>query len=1126
MGSQVAQCRSARGRFVGKAIWLRHRTGLRAKTIKSLIVALLVPLFSFGGPSGFYSASQALSNPVPQSARNDAKSVTACSTKYKLAFQYSKTNKSQYNAAMLGWRRGTPTVLSNEANMLLEWKRGTPTVRALLGGAQTALTRFLSANPSANVEPNLLIIDDQFDTQTAVDAANSAVADGCVLGVIGPSSSHIAKHVIPIYSAAGIPMISPAAIDPSLANTADGTFHRIVLPEDPNDLRTLNTVKALGITRPAIFEDDASNPDLLSRWARAPNILPQSLLEWKRGTPTVTARADILAKAKAAGATGYLYNGYEDWDSYEGGPTRFAPEFMEVCVTCSPLVYGENSGILHFDQKWFDPVGNPGFESVTVLSRTMPMQFHSDTYLAYFENTGYFQYTAESYDATKFLLAGILAGNTTRSNLNNYINTKKFNGLSGPISFEANGELSDRSQLVFRIINGKITLVSGLPAGYVPNEAVSSFTPPNPTLTNLTLKVKDFTESATASFIDVNTTYLNYRISRLADSSAVLSLPNGVSTITISPNSPTLKANDRTEIGIRRSQFEVTVTSGSITSVKNLKDNSSVSASGGIYNLKLPAPTVIMQLGSSSSFEGAQLIVEPYITSSLNQLREGDIGYFNSNNEVFLTYVPKYKYDYSFAFNKPAWWQNKGYAGGTFLASSLTSDPLTISVTPPTSKITGQLSGTYGSASKVYLEMYEGRWRPDGSTQISTDGHFGFPGYNDFPLRIRAVSIVDGKQVSFSYSESFTLTSGSPSKLNLSVALPTVNVSGQATVDGVAQPNADFSVQTSTLSGRLTVLNSKTDASGNFSLGLPSDTYTIIFSQPVTRDFATTQVQCVVVGGVSKTCNAALGAPTLVGTLSGIPGLTKASAYLFNDYGGGKWYMSKMGYNTPLNSSNKFSFFTTPGTYRIQFMVWANGQNYAVFGPKCVVVAGSKTVCDATFPADKFNIKFKNLNGTAFTGNMAVNFSLATTNEQVMGMQTTLKVLESDTFTVPLIDGDYKVRINPAVDSVTTGVSREFTFTITSGSVTNLKPTDTSTAITASSGIFSLTLGQPQLAGRVFDSNGTTPLSGMRIYYGKPGVAEYAGPLTDSSGFFIFDLAIKLLMGHLIFGHSMLLVKN
>jgi hypothetical protein len=287
-------------RFEVKAFWLRHRTGLRRKVIKALIASLLIPLFSFGGPTGFYTAAQALSNPVPKSSTNDAKSVTACSSKYKLAFQYSKTNKNKYNAAMLGWRRGTPTVLSNEANMLLEWKRGTPTVTALLGGAQTALNRFLTANPSANVDANLMVIDDQFDTQTAVDAANSAVADGCVLGVIGPSSSHIAEYVIPIYSAAGIPMISPAAIDPSLANTAGGTFHRIVLPEDPNDLRTLSTLKAMGITKPAIFEDDQSNPELLSRWARAPNVLPQSLLEWKRGTPTVTARADILAKAKAA----------------------------------------------------------------------------------------------------------------------------------------------------------------------------------------------------------------------------------------------------------------------------------------------------------------------------------------------------------------------------------------------------------------------------------------------------------------------------------------------------------------------------------------------------------------------------------------------------------------------------------------------------------------------------------------------------------------------------------------------------------------------------------------------------------------------------------------------------------
>jgi len=1098
-----------------KAFWLRHRISLRSKTIKTLVASLLVPLFAIGGPSGFYTAAQALSNPVPQSSPSGAKSITACTGKYKLAFQYSKTNKNRYNAAMLGWRRGTPTVLSDDANMLLEWKRGTPTVRALLGGAQTALNRFLTANPSANVDSSLMVIDDQFDTQTAVDAANSAVEDGCVLGVIGPSSSLIAKYVIPIYSAAGIPMISPSAIDPSLANTAGGTFHRIVLPEDPNDLRTLNTLKAMGITRPAIFEDDSSNPDLMSRWARAPNVLPQSLLEWKRGTPTVSARADILAKAKAAGATGYLYNGYEDWDSYEGGPRRFAPEFMEVCVTCSPLVYGENSGILFFDQKWFDPEGNPGFESVTALSNSMPMQYHSSSYTSYFDDTGYFKYTAESYDATKFLLAGILAGNTTRSNLNTYVNTHKLNGLSGPISFNTNGELADRTQLVFKIINGSITLVSGLPAGYIPNEAISSFTAPSPTLTNVTFKVTDFTDSTTASFIDVNTTYNNYRISRLADSSTVLSLPDGVSTITVSPNSPTLKASDRQEIGIRRSQFEVTITSGSVTSVKNLKDNSTVSPSGGTYNLKLPAPTVIMKISGSGKYEGALFVIQPFITAALNETREGDLGYFNSNNEIYLTYVPKFKYEYSVSFDDPELWQNSGYLNGEFLASSLVSDPTVILVTPPTSKITGQLTGTYGSESKIYLETNKKSWVYSGSTLISKDGYFGFPAYNNYQYRIRAVSIVDGKQSSIAYSETFTLTSGSPTKLNLSIPMPTLNVTGQATVDGSGVANMSFSVMGTSGYGVQTLLSSKTDSSGNFSLGLPSDTYTIVFNQPVTREFASTKSQCVVVGGVSKTCNVSLGGPTLSGTLSGIPGLTKAIAYLYSDYGGGKWKMNKMGYNTPLNASNKFSFFTAPGTYRIQFMIFANGRNYAVFGPKCVVVAGVKTVCDATFPAQKFNFGVKNLDGTAFAGGLSLNFSLRNTNEVVTGMQTSVMVSASDTFTVPLSDGNYYLRINPAVDSITTGISRDFTFSISSGNVSNLMPADTTTAISATSGIYSLTLGRPQLAGKVLGIDGTTPLSGMRIYYGTPGVSENYGPMTDSKGFFIFDAATTLSNGSL-----------
>ena len=196
-----------------KTAFLKHREMLKRKIITSLLISLVLPLLSFAGPVGFYSPAQAL-NPILNSP-SGAKIVSSCTGKYKIAFEYSK-DKSSNREAQLQWKRGTRTVLSEAANSLLEWKRGTPTVLSMMYAAQLSLTKFLAANPSANIESKLTVIDDNFDTATAVTAANSLVNDGCVLALIGPTSSHIASAVIPIYSAAGIPMLSPSAIDPSL----------------------------------------------------------------------------------------------------------------------------------------------------------------------------------------------------------------------------------------------------------------------------------------------------------------------------------------------------------------------------------------------------------------------------------------------------------------------------------------------------------------------------------------------------------------------------------------------------------------------------------------------------------------------------------------------------------------------------------------------------------------------------------------------------------------------------------------------------------------------------------------------------------------------------------------------
>ena len=301
----------------------------RQKVITLLLVSLLLPLLSLTSSSKFLAPAAAVNTVAP--IRNDAKSVTSCTGKFKLAFEYSK-NKSTNRDAQLAWKRGTQTALSQVANSILEWKRGTPTVTSMLYSAQLSLKKFLIAHPSANVDPNLLIIDDYFDTVTAVAAANNVVSDGCILALIGPSSSHISSFVAPIYSAAGIPMISPSAIDATLRNIPSGTFHRMILTEDPTDLRSILAVNKLGISKPAVIENDFYEPNMLSKWANAPNMLPYSLIEWKRGTPTVTVLPVITQSLISKGADGFLYNSSDN--EGELSDQYFAAEYKVGCPSC------------------------------------------------------------------------------------------------------------------------------------------------------------------------------------------------------------------------------------------------------------------------------------------------------------------------------------------------------------------------------------------------------------------------------------------------------------------------------------------------------------------------------------------------------------------------------------------------------------------------------------------------------------------------------------------------------------------------------------------------------------------------------------------------------------------------
>jgi branched-chain amino acid transport system substrate-binding protein len=1080
--------------------WRRHRLLIRRKTCTTLISLLILPLLTFAGPKGFYAAAQAVNSVTPTAS--GSKSITACTGKYKFAFEYSN-DKSNNAEAQLAWKRGTRTALSAIANSILEWKRGTPTVVSMMNAAQLSVKKFLEAHPAANIDSNLLVIDDHFDTATAVAAANDVVNDGCVLALIGPTSSHIASAVIPIYSAAGIPMLSPSAIDPLLKNISGGTFHRMVLPEDPNDLRSILTLNKMGVNKPAVIEDDFYEPSLLSKWANAPNLLPYSLIEWKRGTPTVTALPVIAQGLISKGADGFLYNG----NDVESNITsqHFASEFKIACPSCGrPLFYGENSEAL-FDVR-FDP---KNYDGVTFLADAMPMQFANSLLASEFFSLyrkSPMKYSSESYDAASFLLAGFLAGNTSRSNLNTFVNTHTYNGLSGTIAFTSDGERWKLGQNIFKAASGSLVMSSSSPLyGYIANGEIGSFSPTAGSTTAVAIQVKEYTDSSTVAFVDVLNNAFNRRITTTSNGTLTLALYDGTTYVTVT-------STDKNEIGMRSARYQVIITSGVVTSIKNSVTNSSVPVSGGVYTLKLATPTFIGKVTGNGSFKGDYIYLCHYISGDPSNPNFGSCdtyieGHLNETNTVLVTTVPTYGYSLNLWIgNSGENWQFCGDSEAEVLASSINSLPTIVSIAPRSSQITGQVSGTFGTGSKAYLERFYGSyWRTYNSRLISTDGHFGFAVYEGGTYRVRAVSLVNGIAKSFAVSSIFSLANENGTKTDISITLPAVDLSGQVTLEGTPQAVTKFVVYRKSNGNIQSVLTGTTDNSGNFSLGLPSDTYTIHFNKPPTGDFGSTDVDCVVISGQSKTCNVVLTPPSLAGTISGITGLTSGRVFLYQEYKPGYWFMGKYGYGTPLTSANKYSLFTDPGTYRLAFQLTINSKQYWILGSKCAVTVGVKSTCNTVFSDSKFNFSVKNLDGTSFTGKFNLAISLASPTEHLQGNTDSIVLAGGDSIQMPLVNGDYELLVNPVIDSVTGGISRKFSFTSTNGIISNLKPVDTTTAITATGGIYPLTLGKPQIAGRVLQADGATPAARVRILYGTPGVSENTGPITDSNGYFIFD---------------------
>jgi branched-chain amino acid transport system substrate-binding protein len=322
-------------------------------------------------------------------------------------------------------------------------------------GAKVAIEEF---NES---QDDIEIILDEHDTQgdpaQAPTVAQKYVNDEDVLGLIGPAFSGETKAVLPTLEDAGLVMVSASATNVALPDTVpDGkTFHR-VLADDAAQAKGL--VKYLTTTlKPktiAIVHDNSEYGQGLAvnELATQLGATDIEVVATEAIDPDSEDYSAAVNTVKAANPDAVFFGGY-----YEEAGT-LAKQLKDEGVDAT-FVSADGS----LDPGFIDGAGDAA-EGAQISCPCNLATTNSPGALGEFA-TSYEDiignapgtYSTEAYDAANILIAGIVAGNTDRASLLEYVEglTEVVDAISKSVVFAANGNIEAQGVFLFEVKDGE-----------------------------------------------------------------------------------------------------------------------------------------------------------------------------------------------------------------------------------------------------------------------------------------------------------------------------------------------------------------------------------------------------------------------------------------------------------------------------------------------------------------------------------------------------------------------------------------------------------------------------------------------------------------------------------------------
>ena len=330
----------------------------------------------------------------------------------------------------------------------------------MFNAAKLAVKKINSSGGILKHPVQLVEEDDACDPQTAVNAANKvvslnvqAVIDGYCSGAVLPS--------LPIYNRAGIPVVDPAANSSALVQQGDHNLFVVnSLGNDQARTAAQFMVKVLHAKKIALLNDQSAYGENLTSLTKAQlQNLRQSVADYEGVPATLQDFSSLIYKYKSEHIDAIYWTGY-----YAQGGLLIKQARQLGYKGAIMVADGSVDNVL------ISTAGNRYANGVYATMSPMPpflrgvqaTDFTKAYTSAYHTQPG--PYSALTYDSLMVLQQSAKnAHSIDPAKVINALHAVHYTGITGPISFAANGARKNARFLVLEVKNGKFTLAPTQP---------------------------------------------------------------------------------------------------------------------------------------------------------------------------------------------------------------------------------------------------------------------------------------------------------------------------------------------------------------------------------------------------------------------------------------------------------------------------------------------------------------------------------------------------------------------------------------------------------------------------------------------------------------------------------------